>query len=93
MLLSISTTITPATDLGYLLHKHPGRLQSFEVSVGTVVQSARYAVGPAGVIAYNPHPGARAPADKIFALGQYVQPAIRGVVDDVDGPVEVFPPR
>jgi len=33
--LSISTTLTPATDLGYLLHKHPSRLQSFPVSVGT----------------------------------------------------------
>ena len=25
----------PATDLGYLLHKHPDRWQAFEVSVGT----------------------------------------------------------
>jgi RNA repair, ligase-Pnkp-associating, region of Hen1 len=25
----------PATDLGYLLHKHPGRVQSFTESVGT----------------------------------------------------------
>ncbi|MFO0953290.1 MAG: 3' terminal RNA ribose 2'-O-methyltransferase Hen1 [Isosphaeraceae bacterium] len=34
MLLTISTTRRPATDLGYLLHKHPGRLQSFELSFG-----------------------------------------------------------
>lgn len=34
MLLTISTTHRPATDLGYLLHKHPGKLQSFPVSVG-----------------------------------------------------------
>jgi hypothetical protein len=34
MLLSISTTHRPATDLGYLLHKHPGRVQSFPLSFG-----------------------------------------------------------
>ena len=35
MLLTISTTHRPASDLGYLLHKHPNKLQSFPVSVGT----------------------------------------------------------
>ena len=34
MLLSISTTHTRATDLGYLLHKNPGRFQSYELSFG-----------------------------------------------------------
>ena len=34
MLLTISTTYSPATDLGYLLHKHPARLQSFELTFG-----------------------------------------------------------
>lgn len=34
MLLTISTTHTPATDLGYLLHKHPDRCQTFELSFG-----------------------------------------------------------
>ncbi len=34
MLLTITTTHHPATDLGYLLHKHPGRLQSVELSIG-----------------------------------------------------------
>lgn len=34
MLLTISTTHAPATDLGYLLHKHPERFQSFELSFG-----------------------------------------------------------
>ena len=34
MLLSISTTHRPATDLGYLLHKHPDRFQSFDLSFG-----------------------------------------------------------
>ena len=35
MLLTITTTRAPATDLGYLLHKHPDRLQSVEVASGT----------------------------------------------------------
>lgn len=34
MLLTISTTYQPATDLGYLLHKNPGRLQSFSLPFG-----------------------------------------------------------
>jgi hypothetical protein len=34
MLLAISATHTPATDLGYLLHKHPDRFQSFDLSFG-----------------------------------------------------------
>ncbi|WP_433462857.1 3' terminal RNA ribose 2'-O-methyltransferase Hen1 [Spirillospora sp. CA-128828] len=35
MLLTITTTMSQATDLGFLLHKHPGRVQSFEQSFGT----------------------------------------------------------
>lgn len=35
VLLTLSTTMPDATDLGYLLHKNPGRAQSFEVAVGT----------------------------------------------------------
>ena len=35
MLLTISTTHRPATDLGYLLHKHPDRVQEFHQSFGT----------------------------------------------------------
>lgn len=34
MLLTISTTHAPATDLGYLLHKNPARMQSFDLSFG-----------------------------------------------------------
>jgi 3' terminal RNA ribose 2'-O-methyltransferase Hen1 len=34
MLLTITSTHPPATDLGYLLHKNPSRCQSFELSVG-----------------------------------------------------------
>lgn len=34
MLLTITTTHKPATDLGYLLHKNPSRAQSFELAFG-----------------------------------------------------------
>ena len=34
MLLTIRTTLAPATDLGYLLHKNPARPQSFDLSFG-----------------------------------------------------------
>jgi 3' terminal RNA ribose 2'-O-methyltransferase Hen1 len=34
VLLTITTTAPPATDLGFLLHKHPDRQQSFEVMAG-----------------------------------------------------------
>lgn len=34
MLLTITTTHTPATDLGFLLHKHPDRCQTFSASFG-----------------------------------------------------------
>ncbi|MEW4452167.1 3' terminal RNA ribose 2'-O-methyltransferase Hen1 [Bremerella sp. JC817] len=36
MLLSISTTHKPATDLSFLLHKHPDKFQSFATSFGKV---------------------------------------------------------
>src|SRR5690349_16567955 len=34
MLLTISTTYQPATDLGYLLHKNPAHLQTFSLNFG-----------------------------------------------------------
>src|SRR3954471_7040751 len=34
MLLTVSTTHRPATDLGYLLYKNPARVQSFDLSFG-----------------------------------------------------------
>jgi SAM-dependent methyltransferase len=34
MLLTVTTTAVPATDLGWLLHKHPDRLQEFELPYG-----------------------------------------------------------
>ncbi len=35
MFLTLSTTHTPASDLGYLLHKHPGKVQTFTLPFGT----------------------------------------------------------
>jgi 3' terminal RNA ribose 2'-O-methyltransferase Hen1 len=35
MLLTISTTHQPATDLGYLFYKHPAKCQVFDLSFGT----------------------------------------------------------
>ncbi|MBS1998626.1 MAG: 3' terminal RNA ribose 2'-O-methyltransferase Hen1, partial [Cyanobacteria bacterium SZAS LIN-2] len=35
MLLTIATTHSPATDLGFLLHKNPDNVQSFDLSFGT----------------------------------------------------------
>ena len=34
MLLTITTTHRPATDLGFLLHKHPDRFQTYDLSFG-----------------------------------------------------------
>ena len=35
MLLTLTSTTEPATDLGYLLHKHPDKAQAFPVAAGT----------------------------------------------------------
>jgi hypothetical protein len=34
MLLTIATTYSPATDLGFLLHKNPARCQQFDLAFG-----------------------------------------------------------
>jgi 3' terminal RNA ribose 2'-O-methyltransferase Hen1 len=79
VLLTISTTHEPATDLGYLLHKHPGRVQSFTESVGTAhvfypestenrcTVALLLEVDPIGLVR-----GRKGPAGDGFALGQYV---------------------
>ena len=79
MLLTITTTRAPATDLGYLLHKHPGRAQEFDVSVGTAhvfypeATEARCTV--ALLLEVDPIRlvrGRGRAAREGFALGQYV---------------------
>ena len=79
VLLTITTTHAPATDLGFLLHKHPGRVQSFPQSVGTAhvfypeataercTAALLLEVDPVGA---GPRP--QRPAGEGFALGQYV---------------------
>ncbi|MGY2050526.1 hypothetical protein [Methylobacterium sp. JK268] len=44
--LSVATTHHPATDLGYLLHKHPGRVHEADLAFGQIVVSAPNASPP-----------------------------------------------
>jgi 3' terminal RNA ribose 2'-O-methyltransferase Hen1 len=79
VLLTITTTVEPATDLGYLLHKHPGRVQSFDVSVGAAhvfypeaterrcTAALLLEVDPVGLVR-----GRRGAGGEGFSLGQYV---------------------
>jgi len=79
MLLTLSTTHEPASDLGYLLHKNPERLQSFDLPFGRAhvfypeATPARCTaallldVDPVGLVR-----GRRGPAGDGLALGQYV---------------------
>ena len=77
MLLTISTTHQPATDLTFLLHKHPDRFQSFDVSFGRAhvfypeVTDERTTV--ALVLEVDPVGLVRGKnRDQSFLLGQYV---------------------
>ena len=75
MLLSISTTHNPATDLGYLLHKHPAKVHQKELSFGRAtlfypeVGDAR----TTAVLAVDVDPvGLVRRENDAFALSQYV---------------------
>ena len=48
MLLTISLTRPPATDLGYLLHKSPGRVHTRELAFGPAHVSGTSAPGGSG---------------------------------------------
>jgi 3' terminal RNA ribose 2'-O-methyltransferase Hen1 len=79
VILTISTTYRPATDLGFLLHKNPSRLQSFEISFGIAhvfypeASDERCTVAlvvdvdPIGLVRNR-----RGPIREDFSLGQYV---------------------
>jgi 3' terminal RNA ribose 2'-O-methyltransferase Hen1 len=79
MLLTISTTHEPATDLGFLLHKNPDRVHAVEMSFGVVrvvyseATSARCTaavlveVDPVGLVR-----GRKGPKGNDFSLAQYV---------------------
>jgi 2-polyprenyl-3-methyl-5-hydroxy-6-metoxy-1,4-benzoquinol methylase len=86
VLLTITTTCEPATDLGFLLHKHPDRVQSFDEPSGRAFvfypEAARerctaallLEVDPVGLIrGRRTGPGSAGPGPgDAFALGQYV---------------------
>ncbi len=79
MLLTITNTHFPATDLGYLLHKNPARVQSVELSAGNAhifypeatpercTVALLLDIDPVGLVRNN-----RGPAGDNFALEQYV---------------------
>ena len=79
MLLTITTTHPPATDLGFLLHKNPARPQSFPLSFGQVhvfypetsaercTAALLLDVDPVGLVRNR-----RGPAGEGYALEQYV---------------------
>jgi 3' terminal RNA ribose 2'-O-methyltransferase Hen1 len=79
MLLTLTTTHWPATDLGYLLHKNPTKLQTFELSFGrahvfypeATAQRCTVAllldVDPVGLVRNR-----KGPSGEGFALEQYV---------------------
>ena len=79
MLLTISTTHPPATDLGYLLHKNPARPQCFDLAFGRAhvfypeatvdrcTAAMLLEIDPVGLVRNR-----RGPAGEGFALEQYV---------------------
>ncbi len=79
MLLTITTTHQPATDLGYLLHKNPERVQSFDLTFGRAhlfypearpercTAALLVEVDPIGLIRNR-----RGPSGNGFVLEQYV---------------------
>ncbi len=81
MFLTLTATGPDATDLGYLLHKHPGRVQAFEQSFGVAhvfypeataercTVALLLEVDPVGLVRQK---GRSAPRDVAFSLAQYV---------------------
>lgn len=79
MFLTITSTAPAATDLGYLLHKHPGKVQSFDLPVGVAhvfypeaaadrcTVALLLEVDPIGLVR-----GKRFGGNDAFALAQYV---------------------
>jgi 3' terminal RNA ribose 2'-O-methyltransferase Hen1 len=77
--LAITATREPATDLGFLVHKHPDRVQSFPLSVGVAhvfyPEAARQRCTVALLVEVDPVGlvrGRRGMTREGFALGQYV---------------------
>lgn len=76
--MTVTTTHQPATDLGYLLHKHPDRVQEFAQSFGTVTvfypEATDDRCTAALMLEIDPVALARSRGRKSvdFSLGQYV---------------------
>jgi 3' terminal RNA ribose 2'-O-methyltransferase Hen1 len=72
----ITTTARPATDLGYLLVKHPGRVQAFEQSFGTAhvfySEADEERCTAALLLDVDPIKLAKTRGTPDFSLGQYV---------------------
>jgi RNA repair, ligase-Pnkp-associating, region of Hen1 len=92
MLLTITTTQKPATDLGYLLHKSPYRLHSFEQVFGKAyvfypettpdrcTAALLLEIDPIGLVCNR-----RGPIGQAYALEEYVndrdvRPSLRCVM-------------
>jgi 3' terminal RNA ribose 2'-O-methyltransferase Hen1 len=79
MILTLSTTHQPATDLGYLLHKNPGRHYTSDLPFGTAhvlypeanddrcAMALLVDIDPVGLVRNN-----RGPRGNDFSLSQYV---------------------
>ncbi|MGV1006000.1 MAG: 3' terminal RNA ribose 2'-O-methyltransferase Hen1 [Candidatus Nanopelagicales bacterium] len=77
MLLTIATTHRPATDLGYLLHKHPDRVQPFPQPAGVATvfypQAGEERTTAALLLEVDPVKLTRSSRNSPdFSLGQYV---------------------
>ncbi len=84
MLLTITLTEPPATDLGFLLHKHPDRLQSFAVSAGEAhvfypeaaeqrcTAALLLEIDPIGLVRGRRRAGSGSGAPEAFSLAEYV---------------------
>jgi 3' terminal RNA ribose 2'-O-methyltransferase Hen1 len=78
VLLTVSTTHHPATDLGFLLHKHPDRVQEFKQSFGVATvfypEATEQRCTAALVLDVDPVRLARSRANNSpdFSLAQYV---------------------
>jgi 3' terminal RNA ribose 2'-O-methyltransferase Hen1 len=78
VLLTISTTLSPATDLGFLLHKHPDRVQEFGQSFGTArvlyPEASEHRCTAALLLEVDPIRlvRSRGKSSPDFSLGQYV---------------------
>ncbi|NMO57635.1 3' terminal RNA ribose 2'-O-methyltransferase Hen1 [Actinoplanes sp. TBRC 11911] len=74
MLLTVSTTHRPATDLGYLLVKHPDRVHSFDVPTGTayVLYPEAAADRCTAALLLDVDPQRLRAQQDTFELGQYV---------------------